>query len=448
MLSSQIPVKFGIPFANGAQPGFITTPIPTPSQPNGRASLTDGFSQLNFDPTASGGIPPWGKDFNGLLYQVTAWLQWAAAGGFPVSYDSTFAALIGGYPQWATLKTAAGDRYWISSVDNNLSNPDTGGAGWIAFPDVIVQKQAGNYAVDTGGVNAYAITLTPAVTDWSKIVGSPLRFLSGNANTVNNPTISVNGLSGKTMINSDGTALSVPQISRAGQICEGFYDGTFFQLTNPVKAAAGGGAGGPFIPGMIFLWGAETAPTGTLECNGAQYNIVTYPQLFIAIGNRFGGDGINNFKVPDLRGAFVRGWDHGRGLDPSSSTRTSAPQGGGSVVGDHVGSWEKESVNMSDISGSTLILHGVPANPFPPNDQNPDHWRPLQAYEFDPFLSASAWVDLTVIGRATGQLTGIGDTIGQGFNDPAAIQGIADFSGNVGPETRPINIDLMYVIAY
>jgi phage-related tail fiber protein len=42
----------------------------------------------------------------------------------------------------------------------------------------------------------------------------------------------------------------------------------------------------------------------------------TFAELFSAIGTTHGaGDGSTTFNVPDLRGEFVRGWDHGRGVD-------------------------------------------------------------------------------------------------------------------------------------
>ena len=132
MLASSIPSKFSIPFANSAGGAYIRT-IPTASQIGivpGAASLTDGFPPLNFLPTASGGIPPAGEDHNGILNQITKWSQWMAAGG-QVPYDSVFSAAIGGYPSGAILLAASGTNLWISTADNNTTDPDTGGAGWV-----------------------------------------------------------------------------------------------------------------------------------------------------------------------------------------------------------------------------------------------------------------------------------------------------------------------------
>src|SRR5215831_7709747 len=102
MQVSQIPTKFSIPFANNAGAGF-TNPIPVPSQVGispGAASFHDGFPPLNFNPVGAGGIPPFGKDFNGILNAVSSWNQWQQAGA-PIAWDSAFSTAIGGYPYGA-----------------------------------------------------------------------------------------------------------------------------------------------------------------------------------------------------------------------------------------------------------------------------------------------------------------------------------------------------------
>jgi microcystin-dependent protein len=68
--------------------------------------------------------------------------------------------------------------------------------------------------------------------------------------------------------------------------------------------------------GSITMYGANTAPTGWLECNGAAVSRTTYAGLFAAIGTVFGvGDSSTTFNVPDMRGEFARGWDNSRGID-------------------------------------------------------------------------------------------------------------------------------------
>src|SRR5579871_5172056 len=107
MLQANIPTKFPIPWANAAGPSFIRT-IPQNSQigiQDGAASLTDGFPPLNFTAVQAGGKPPFGQDFNGILKQITQWLQWEQAGG-PAPYDAAFATAIGGYPRGAVIANA------------------------------------------------------------------------------------------------------------------------------------------------------------------------------------------------------------------------------------------------------------------------------------------------------------------------------------------------------
>ncbi|MCD9147822.1 phage tail protein [Pseudophaeobacter flagellatus] len=68
--------------------------------------------------------------------------------------------------------------------------------------------------------------------------------------------------------------------------------------------------------GMLSPFDLTTPPAGWLECNGAAISRTSYSSLFDAIGTRHGnGDGATTFNLPDYRGEFIRGWDHGRGVD-------------------------------------------------------------------------------------------------------------------------------------
>jgi len=133
MQSTNIPTKIPLPFAYAATGSYIAT-IPTASQigvTNGKASLHDGFPPLTFTPISTGGVPPFGADFNGILNEITAITQWQQAGGF-FPYDSAFSTTVGGYPKGAVILSSSFNGFWLSSTENNLTNPDTGGAGWVA----------------------------------------------------------------------------------------------------------------------------------------------------------------------------------------------------------------------------------------------------------------------------------------------------------------------------
>ena len=137
MQSSDIPDRFNIPFANAATGSYIR-PIPTASQigvDNGRASLADGFPPDTFTPISGGGVPPSGRDMNGILFRSTAWSRWLAAGA-PISYSAAFSAAIGGYPAGAFLQSSTLiGVFYVSTVENNTTNPEAGGANWqLAIP--------------------------------------------------------------------------------------------------------------------------------------------------------------------------------------------------------------------------------------------------------------------------------------------------------------------------
>jgi hypothetical protein len=128
---SNAPLQIQLPFGNGDV--TKTNPLPVPSQIGvtpGAASFTDGFPPLNGTPVSAGGIPPFKSDMNGLLYMLSDVDLWMSAGaGF--KWDSGYSTAIGGYPKGSRVLNTAGTGYWLSVTDNNTTNPDTGGAGWV-----------------------------------------------------------------------------------------------------------------------------------------------------------------------------------------------------------------------------------------------------------------------------------------------------------------------------
>ncbi|MDD3039752.1 phage tail protein [Bacteroides sp.] len=61
-------------------------------------------------------------------------------------------------------------------------------------------------------------------------------------------------------------------------------------------------------PGIIKFYAAPVEPDGYLFCRGQVVSRTTYAGLFAAIGTIYGaGDGSTTFKIPDLRGVFIRG---------------------------------------------------------------------------------------------------------------------------------------------
>ena len=68
--------------------------------------------------------------------------------------------------------------------------------------------------------------------------------------------------------------------------------------------------------GEIATFAFGFAPQGWLPCNGQILPIAQYQALFALIGTTFGGNGIQTFAVPDLRGRLAMGQGQGPGLLP------------------------------------------------------------------------------------------------------------------------------------
>ena len=83
--------------------------------------------------------------------------------------------------------------------------------------------------------------------------------------------------------------------------------------TGPTGASgvtgATGPSGGSLPAGVIFQYGAASAPSGYLLCDGSAVSRTTYSALFTAISTTYGtGDGSTTFNVPDFRGRMPAGY--------------------------------------------------------------------------------------------------------------------------------------------
>jgi hypothetical protein len=133
--ASGIPTKYQLFWAQNAGGSYVRMPPFASSPTPGYASFNDGFEPTNM---TLGGIPPYGQDMNGILRSLSQWAQWQQMGG-AVPYDATFQTQIGGYPAGAVVaSTVTVGLTWTSTADNNVTNPDTGGTGWLAGQAAIV----------------------------------------------------------------------------------------------------------------------------------------------------------------------------------------------------------------------------------------------------------------------------------------------------------------------
>ena len=114
----------------------------------------------------------------------------------------------------------------------------SGGGSWTGLVSLgTTTLLSQNYAVDSGSLNTYVITLSPAPTSYT--AGFTIAFKASSTNT-GASTINVNGL-GAITIQASGTTIPAGTIS-SGNITQLIYDGTYFQVSSGVggftKAAA------------------------------------------------------------------------------------------------------------------------------------------------------------------------------------------------------------------
>ncbi len=175
----------------------------------------------------------------------------------------------------------------------------------------------------------------------------------------------------------------------------------------------GAGTGTSSNVGMIGMFASSSAPSGWLKANGAYVDIATYPSLHAVVGTTYGPLQNNDteFKLPDLQGEFLRGWDEsglvdaGRTLGSNQDYATARPQ-------------TSSATRFNDSND------GLPLSPAQGTlTGNPDHVGFVRlAYGSEQL--------------AAGVLTADGQTVGIDVHNP--VDGDA--------ETRPRNVALLACI--
>ncbi|WP_227518345.1 tail fiber protein [Alkanindiges hydrocarboniclasticus] len=164
------------------------------------------------------------------------------------------------------------------------------------------------------------------------------------------------------------------------------------------------------------MWPTSTVPAGYLECAGQAVSRTTYAALFAIIGTSFGsGDGSTTFNIPDMRGEFARGWDHGRGID----------------TGRVLGSWQDEAFKSHSHTASTASSGSHNHSTKIGGDNN----SVRGATSTNAITMSEAAADTAPIG--TGQIVDAGNHIHTVTVDSTG-----------GLETRPRNVAWMFIIKF
>ncbi|MGE5452421.1 MAG: tail fiber protein [Acidobacteriota bacterium] len=202
------------------------------------------------------------------------------------TFSSTIVGSVSGSAGSATTATSA-------TSATTATNIAGGAAGAVPY-----QSGAGATALLAAGTSGQILksngAAAPAWVDQSTLsVGSATNATNAtNASAVTNGVYTV----GNQTIGGVKTFSSSPSVPNGAAAGDAVNKG---QIDAAIALAMPTGA--------VMAFYMSSAPSGWLECNGQ--STAGYPALAALIGA----------NVPDLRGEFVRGWDHGKGTDPSRS---------------------------------------------------------------------------------------------------------------------------------
>nr|WP_315248839.1 tail fiber protein [uncultured Flavobacterium sp.] len=106
------------------------------------------------------------------------------------------------------------------------------------------------------------------------------------------------------------------------------------------------------IMGTIKLFAGNFAPVGFLTCEGQTLSISQNTALFSILGTTYGGDGMNTFKLPDLRGAF-----------PTQTSNIGGSHPGGTYALGQVGGNQSYTITSNNMPPHThTIVKGAGTN--------------------------------------------------------------------------------------
>ncbi|CAI3948673.1 unnamed protein product [Commensalibacter communis] len=126
---------------------------------NGRADIQTGFPKQTMVSVLQGGVPPWGRDHNGILYRLSEANQWTQAGGYPV-FNQDLCNKIDGYSAGSILQGNDPSKPWVLWIcvqDGNINDPNENKInvskpqnGWQRYPVIEDKDGSTLYYNDLG----------------------------------------------------------------------------------------------------------------------------------------------------------------------------------------------------------------------------------------------------------------------------------------------------------
>lgn len=187
-------------------------------------------------------------------------------------------------------------------------------------PNAVGASELADNAVDTNAIQDLAIVNNKIAND--TITGAKITQGAIGAFQLADNAVDTNAIQDSAVISSkiDPAAVTSTKIAVAAitesKIASNAVNNNALQNNSVSLNKLQSGVINYLVPsGAVMSFARSTAPTGWLKCNGTLQSTSSYPDLFAAIGYTFGGSA-GLFRLPDLRGVFVRGWDDSRGQDP------------------------------------------------------------------------------------------------------------------------------------
>ncbi len=168
--------------------------------------------------------------------------------------------------------------------------------------------------------------------------------------------------------------------------------------TNGVSPGQGGGVGSSAFVGQIANFAGTFVPSGWAAANGQLLSIADNESLFDVIGTTYGGDGLTNFALPDLRGRVAIGADSAnpigseKGTESVTVTQSDLPGAGQQPLSD-----DQPSLAITYL----IATNGIFPAPFNDNSFDPSIPTLGQIAEFAGDFAPSGWA------LADGQLLSI-----------------------------------------
>ena len=168
--------------------------------------------------------------------------------------------------------------------------------------------------------------------------------------------------------------------------------------TNGVLPGKGGGVGTSAFIGQIANFAGTIVPSGWAPANGQLLSIADNESLFEVIGTTYGGDGVTNFALPDLRGRIAIGADAANpigsatGSETVTVTQSKLPGAGQQPLSD-----DQPSLAITYL----IATNGISPATFNDNSFDPFNQTLGQIAEFGGDFAPSGWA------LADGQLLSI-----------------------------------------